>query len=89
MRADLIDIITKLLRRKGECTAPYVPNYGWYWRFDGRTWLVPRTLGEPGKRFDAIVIETTGLADPAPVAQTFLDSRVGLLDDRRPSRDSY
>ena len=33
-----------------------------------------KVLGELGKRandFDAVIIETTGLADPAPVAQTF------------------
>ena len=32
-------------------------------------------------RFDAILIETTGLADPAPVAQTFFvdDSLAGRL----------
>ena len=32
--------------------------------------VLERLLRQPG-RFDAIVIETTGLADPAPVAQTF------------------
>jgi G3E family GTPase len=31
-------------------------------------------------KFDAIIVETTGLADPAPVAQTFfMDERVGAL----------
>ena len=33
--------------------------------------VLARLLRQPG-RFDAIVIETTGLADPVPVAQTFL-----------------
>jgi len=33
--------------------------------------VLERLLRQPG-RFDAIVIETTGLADPVPVAQTFL-----------------
>jgi G3E family GTPase len=33
--------------------------------------VIERLLRQPG-RFDAIVIETTGLADPVPVAQTFL-----------------
>ena len=33
--------------------------------------VLDRLLRQPG-RFDAIVIETTGLADPVPVAQTFL-----------------
>jgi G3E family GTPase len=29
-------------------------------------------------KFDAIIVETTGLADPAPVAQTFfMDEQVG------------
>jgi G3E family GTPase len=32
--------------------------------------VLERLLRQPG-RFDAIVIETTGLADPSPVAQTF------------------
>ncbi|HWA39743.1 MAG TPA: GTP-binding protein, partial [Burkholderiales bacterium] len=32
--------------------------------------VLERLLRQPG-RFDAIVVETTGLADPAPVAQTF------------------
>src|SRR5262244_1796780 len=32
-------------------------------------------------KFDAIIVETTGLADPAPVAQTFfMDDNVGLKD---------
>jgi G3E family GTPase len=30
-----------------------------------------RTRGSSGKPFDAIIVETTGLADPGPVAQTF------------------
>jgi G3E family GTPase len=33
--------------------------------------VLERLLRQPG-RFDAIIIETTGLADPVPVAQTFL-----------------
>lgn len=34
-------------------------------------------LSADGRRFDHILIETTGLADPAPVAQTFfVDDRV-------------
>jgi G3E family GTPase len=33
--------------------------------------VIERLLRQPG-RFDAILVETTGLADPAPVAQTFL-----------------
>ena len=33
--------------------------------------VLEKLLRQPG-RFDAIVIETTGLADPVPVAQTFL-----------------
>lgn len=38
-------------------------------------------LLERKDRFDAILIETTGLADPAPVAQTFFvdDSLAGRL----------
>ena len=32
--------------------------------------VLERLMRQPG-RFDAIVVETTGLADPAPVAQTF------------------
>ena len=35
-----------------------------------------RLLGEDGQAFDRIIIETTGLADPGPVIQTFfLDER--------------
>src|SRR4030081_745363 len=46
VRGDLIRIIERLMRRKGNC--------------------------------DPIVVETTGLADPAPVAQTFfVDENVG------------
>ena len=52
--------------------------------------VVQNLMKRPG-RFDAIVVETTGLADPAPVAQTFfmdddvraktrLDSVVALAD---------
>ena len=33
------------------------------------------TLKDRKKKFDAVIIETTGLADPAPVAQTFWRSR--------------
>ena len=34
--------------------------------------------------FDAVIIETTGLADPAPVAQTFfVDEKVRELCARR------
>ena len=54
--------------------------------------VLERLLRQPG-RFDAIVIETTGLADPAPVAQTFfmgeevreataLDAIVTVVDAR-------
>lgn len=52
--------------------------------------VVEGLMRRPG-RFDAIIVETTGLADPAPVAQTFfmdddvraktrLDAVVGLVD---------
>ena len=35
-------------------------------------------------KFDAIIVETTGLADPAPVAQTFfVDENVGKQDQAR------
>ena len=54
--------------------------------------VIERLLRQPG-RFDAIIIETTGLADPAPVAQTFfmheaareatvLDAIVTVVDAR-------
>ncbi len=54
--------------------------------------VIERLLRQPG-RFDAIVVETTGLADPAPVAQTFfmddaakastcLDAIVTVVDAR-------
>ena len=54
--------------------------------------VVSNLMKRPG-RFDAIVVETTGLADPAPVAQTFfmdddvrakarLDAVVTLVDAR-------
>ncbi|MDB5494881.1 MAG: cobW [Phenylobacterium sp.] len=33
--------------------------------------LMKRQTQKGGRRFDAIIIETTGLADPGPVAQTF------------------
>ncbi|THD78019.1 MAG: GTP-binding protein [Phenylobacterium sp.] len=33
--------------------------------------LMKRQTQKGGRRFDAIIVETTGLADPAPVAQTF------------------
>jgi G3E family GTPase len=33
--------------------------------------LMKRQSQKGGRRFDAIILETTGLADPAPVAQTF------------------
>src|ERR1700739_155248 len=35
------------------------------------TGLMKRQGGKNGRRFAAIVVETTGLADPGPVAQTF------------------
>ena len=39
-------------------------------------------------KFDAIIVETTGLADPAPVAQTFfVDENVGAQDQARRGRD--
>ena len=38
-------------------------------------------------KFDAIIVETTGLADPAPVAQTFfVDEDVGAQDQARRGR---
>ena len=54
--------------------------------------VLSRLMKRPG-RFDAIVVETTGLADPAPVAQTFfmdedvaaktrLDAVVAMVDAR-------
>lgn len=54
--------------------------------------VIERLLRQPG-RFDAIIVETTGLADPAPVAQTFfmdeaaraataLDAIVTVVDAR-------
>ena len=54
--------------------------------------VLERLLRQPG-RFDAIVVETTGIADPAPVAQTFfmdeevraatvLDAIVTVVDAR-------
>ncbi len=33
--------------------------------------ILTEILARKGTKFDAILIETTGLADPAPVAQTF------------------
>lgn len=36
-------------------------------------------LVKRGKRVDAIVIETTGLADPAPVMQTFFTGAANCL----------
>jgi G3E family GTPase len=33
--------------------------------------LMKRQVQKGGRKFDAIIVETTGLADPAPVAQTF------------------
>ena len=39
-------------------------------------------------KFDAIIVETTGLADPAPVAQTFfVDENVGRQDQARRGGD--
>ena len=39
-------------------------------------------------KFDAIIVETTGLADPAPVAQTFfVDENVGAQDQARRGGD--
>jgi G3E family GTPase len=34
-------------------------------------------------KFDAIIVETTGLADPAPVAQTFFMDEIGCRCHRR------
>ena len=40
-------------------------------------------------KFDAIIVETTGLADPAPVAQTFfMDPNVGRQTSSTPSSPS-
>ena len=40
-------------------------------------------------KFDAIIVETTGLADPAPVAQTFfIDENVGRKTSSTPSSPS-
>ena len=42
--------------------------------------IVQQILSRKDKKFDGIIIETTGLADPAPVAQTFfIDESVGSL----------
>ena len=42
--------------------------------------IIDSLMRRKGK-FDAIIIETTGLADPAPVAQTFfMDEAVGSRD---------
>ena len=42
--------------------------------------IVKQILSRKDKKFDGIIIETTGLADPAPVAQTFfIDESVGSL----------
>src|SRR6266853_815888 len=44
----------------------------------GKTTLLNRILSEPHGQKYAIIVETTGLADPAPVAQTFfVDENVG------------
>jgi G3E family GTPase len=59
--------------------------------------LADRAKADPSKTLDAIVIETTGLADPAPVAQTFfvdesvsafckLDGIVTLVDAKHVSQ---
>jgi len=38
-----------------------------------------KTTRKQGKLLDGVLIETTGLADPAPVAQTFfVDSEIQL-----------
>jgi G3E family GTPase len=42
--------------------------------------IIKQIVARKDKKFDAIIIETTGLADPAPVAQTFfIDETVGSL----------
>ena len=42
--------------------------------------IVKQIVARKDKKFDAIIIETTGLADPSPVAQTFfIDETVGSL----------
>ena len=42
--------------------------------------IVKQILSRKDKKFDGIIIETTGLADPAPVAQTFfIDESVASL----------
>jgi G3E family GTPase len=33
--------------------------------------VLKKILARGGKKLDGIIIETTGLADPAPIAQTF------------------
>src|SRR3979490_3249334 len=37
-------------------------------------------------KFDAIIVETTGLADPAPVAQTFFVDKIARRKPRRDAR---
>ena len=42
--------------------------------------IVKQIVARKDKKFDAIIIETTGLADPSPVAQTFfIDETMGSL----------
>ena len=42
--------------------------------------IIKQIVARKDKKFDAIIIETTGLADPSPVAQTFfIDETIGSL----------
>ena len=44
--------------------------------------LAERVYGGGGLQLDAVIIETTGMADPSPVAQTFFADEVRLCSAR-------